>query len=271
MSVDILNSLIEEAIELQSVDLTETGTGGGGIMPEGYAMARLVTYVELGQQPQEYNGKAKAPADEISVGFKLYGGDEGCYDGRFIKTFDLALSNAARAGSKILFDKLNWKGDLKHIAQALGRGFLVPIVIKKGADGKERNRINLAGILPPIDVVSKTAYPIPECDPADLRYFFFNKPTQGTWESLFVDGKWDDGGSKNKVQEKIMSALNFPGSALEQLVSGVVLPDLQEEESADEPEPEPAPKAAPKKPAAPSKPAVPKMPSLPKVPTPDEE
>lgn len=269
MSLDILNSLIDEAIELQTVDLTETGTGGGGLMPEGYAMARMVTYVELGQQPQEYQGKAKAPADEISVGFKLYGGDGDCYEGRFIKTFDLALSNAAKAGSKILFDKLNWKGDLKHIAQALGRGFLVPIVIKKGADGKERNRINLAGILPPIDVVSKTAYPIPDCDPADLRYFFFNKPTEATWKSLFVEGNWDDGGSKNKVQEKIMSALNFPGSALEQLISGVVLPDLAPDEPADEPEPEPV-KTAPKA-TAPKKPVVPKMPTMPKLPVPDAE
>lgn len=269
MSLDLLNSLIEDAIELQSVDLTETGTGGGGIMPEGYAMARMVTYVELGQQPQEYNGKAKAPADEFFVGFKLFGGDDDCYEGRFIKTFDLALSNNAKAGAKVLFDKLNWKGDMKHIAQALGRPFLVPIIIKKGGDGKERNRINLAGILPPIDVVSKQAYPIPDVDPADLRYFFFNKPTQGTWEALFVEGKWDDGGSKNKVQEKIMSALNFPGSELEQLVSGVVLPEL-EEEPADEPAPEPA-KPAPKAKAAPrAVPKMPAMPSMPSIPTPEE-
>jgi hypothetical protein len=262
MSLDILNSLIEDAIELQSVDLTETGTGGGGIMPEGYAMARLVTYVELGQQPQEFNGKPKNPADEFFVGFKLFGGDGDCYDGRFIKTFDLALSNNAKAGAKVLFDKLNWKGDMKHIAQALGRAFLVPIIIKKGADGKERNRINLAGILPPIDVVSKSAYPIPEVDMGDLKYFFFNKPTKGTWEALFVEGQWDDGGSKNKVQEKIMSALNFPGSELEQLVSGVVLPDLQDEAPADEPVAEPA-TPAPKAKAVPKMPSMPAMPSLP--------
>jgi hypothetical protein len=218
-----LNSLIDDVIETQSVDLTETGTGGGGLMPAGFAMARLVTYVEFGSQPQEYQGKAKAPADEFKVGFKLYGGE---YDGRFISTFDLAVSNNEKSAAKILFDRLNWKGDLKHPAQALGKGFLVPIIIKKNGQGKDTNRINLAGILPPIDVVSKQAYPIPEVEDTDLRFFFFNKPTKATWDALFVEGTWDDGGSKNKVQEKILKSLSYPGSALEQLLSGVVLPDL---------------------------------------------
>src|SRR5213075_730646 len=126
----------------------------------GYAMARLVTYIELGQHPQEYQGKAKAPAREIVVGFKLYGGNENCYDGRFIKTFDLSLSNNTKSAAKILFDKLNWEGNMKHMAQALTKGFLVPItIVKSKTSGKEGNRINLAGILPPIDVVSKAKYP----------------------------------------------------------------------------------------------------------------
>lgn len=270
MSLDILNSLIDEVIELQSVDMTEEGTGGGGLMPEGYAMARMCTYIELGQQPQEFQGKAKAPADEFKVGFKLYGGEDDCYEGRFISTFDLALSNNVKSGAKKLFDKLNWKGDLRHVAQALGRPFLVPItVVTNATTKKQSNRIDLGGILPPIDPVSKKNYPIPDLDPADLKYFFFNKPTKETWDSLFVDGTWDDGKSKNKVQEKIMSALNFPGSDLEQLISGVVLPDLAPDEPADEPEPEPV-KTAPKA-TAPKKPVVPKMPAMPKLPVPDAE
>jgi len=38
------------------------------------------------------------------------------------------------------------------------------------------------------------------------------------WESLFVEGKWDDGQSKNKVQNACLSATNFAGSALENLL-----------------------------------------------------
>lgn len=222
-----LSALIDEAIELQEIDMTQESTGGAALMPEGYAMARMVTYIEMGSQPQEFGGKAKAPASEFKVGFKLYGGPDNCYDGRFISTFDLALSNNVKSGAKKLFAKLNWEGNLKHVAQGLGRDYLVPIkIVKNETTKKESNRLYIDGILPPIDPVSKGRYAIPDITDADLSYFFFNKPTTETWAALFVEGKWDDGKSKNRTQEKIMGALDFPGSALEQLISGVVLPDL---------------------------------------------
>lgn len=260
--LNILNSLIEDAIAIQDVNMLETSTGGGaGLMPAGYAMARMVSYIEFGKQPQEYNGKAKAPADEIKIGFKLFGGE---YDGRFISTFELAVSNNEKSGAKALFQKLNWKGDMKHFAQGLGRAFLVPITVHKNQQGKESNRIDLKQILPPIDPVSKSQYPIPEVAASDLKYFFFNKPTKETWDALFVEGTWDDGGSKNKVQEKILTALNFPGSALEQLLSGVVLPDTAEAVAT----PAPAENVAPAPAAEPVQAAATPMPVMPAMPMP---
>lgn len=262
--LNILNSLIEDAIAIQDVNMLETSTGGGGgVMPAGFAMARMVSYIEFGKQPQEFGGKAKAPADEIKVGFKLFGGENNCYDGRFISTFELALSNNEKSGAKALFQKPNWKGDMKHFAQGLGRAYLVPITVHVNpTTKKESNRIDLKQILPPIDPVSKAMYPIPEVAVSDLRYFFFNKPTKETWDALFVEGTWDDGGSKNKVQEKILTALNFPGSALEQLLSGVVLPDTAEAVATPAPavnvQPEPA--AEPVQAAAPAMPVMPAMP-----------
>ncbi|QFP93563.1 hypothetical protein [Pectobacterium phage CX5] len=277
MSLDILNSLINDVIETQAVDMTETSTGGGGgLMPEGYAMARVVTYIELGMQPQEFGGKAKAPAPEVKLGFKLFGGADNCYDGRFISTFDLAMMNNEKANAKKFFDKLNWDGSLRHFAQALGRAYLIPITINTNEKTKKQsNRIKLDGILPPIDPVSRGAYPVPEVTAEDLRYFFFDKPTKETWDSLFVEGSFDDGGSKNKVQEKIMTALNFPGSALEQLISGVVLPDpgsvgaVPASASVPQTPAVPAdvgPAVTPTAPVAPVAPVVPSMPAAPVAP-----
>ena len=60
MNIPSLNELIQSAIETQTVDMTQESTGGAGLMPEGYAVARMCTYIELGKQPQEYQGKAKA-------------------------------------------------------------------------------------------------------------------------------------------------------------------------------------------------------------------
>lgn len=264
------DALVNAAIETQSVDLTETGTSGGGLLPAGQAYARMYKYIEFGQQPQEYGGKAKAPADEFKIGFKLYGGPDGCYNDRTIDTFELAVSNNAKAGAKKVFDKLNWKGDIKHPAQAMGRSFLVNITVKKNeTTGKESNRLDLNGIFPAINPVDGKEVALPPLDPADRQFFFFQSPTAETWAALYVEGKWDDGGSKNKVQEKILSALNFPGSKLEQMISGVVLPDLTPDApvvpaAVVAPAAEVvAPVVAPTAPAAPAAPVMPTLPVMP--------
>jgi len=260
MTMPNLNSMIEDVIATQEVDMTQESTGGAGLMPAGYAMARMCTYIELGKQPQEFGGKPKAPANEVRVGFKLFGGPDNCYDGRFISTFDLALSNNVKSGAKILFDALNWKNDMKHMAQGLGRAYLVNITVATNATTKkESNRVDIKSVLPPIDPVSKGNYPVPELAPADYTYFFFDKPTKETWDALFVDGEWDDGKSKNKIQEKILASLSFPGSALESMLCNVVMPDMT-------PAPAAPAAAAPAAPAAPAMPTAPAMPAAPVAP-----
>lgn len=273
MSLDILNGLIDDVIDTQAVDMTETSTGGGGgLMPEGYALARMVTYIELGVHPQEYDGKAKAPAPEVTIGFKLFGGPDNCYDGRFISVRDMALGNNEKSNAKKFFDKLNWAGDMRHFAQGLGKAFLLPIKVNTAKkSGKQYNKVQVDAILPPIDPVSKSTYQVPAVTAEDLKYFFFDKPTKETWDSLFIEGTFDDGNAKNKVQEKILTALNFPGSALEQLISGVVLPD--QPGAASVPATDSAPATQPQTPAVPADvgpataPAQPVMPSMPPMPS----
>ena len=50
--------------------------------------------------------------------------------------------------------------------------------------------------------------------------FLWDRPTKEDWDSLFVEGKWDNGDSKNYVQEKILEATDFEGSPLHQLLEG---------------------------------------------------
>ena len=55
-------------------DMNEAVKGGSGrLLPEGYALGRLVEYVEFGRQPQTFNGRAKEPALEFQLGFALWG------------------------------------------------------------------------------------------------------------------------------------------------------------------------------------------------------
>lgn len=257
-----LNSLINlanEAADASGVDMSETSTGGGGrrILPEGYALGRFVRYMELGKHAQEYNGEKKAPALQVRLGFALWGDGYQSEDGKptFLNTFDISISNNEKAKAKIAFDRMNYKGTAKGFAQLLGQAYVVPVVIKKSKAGKERNEVDFKNILPPFDPVSKQPYPVPEADDELYQLFLWSKPTQETWDSIFIEGQFEDGRSKNFLQEQCLKATDFEGSALQHMLAG----------SGQAPEP-PAPTAEAPKQEAPATPEVPAMPEMPKMP-----
>ena len=220
-------ALADEEVQATGVDMNEATKGGGGarLLPEGYAFGRLVEYVEFGMQPQEYQGQAKDPALEFSLGFALWGEGYQNDDGSpyIVRTFSMAMSQNEKSRSFKLFRALNWKGSKKHFAQILSEPFLVKIkhVAKSKTDATVVSRIDLDGFLPPLDPVSKQPYPIPEA-PAELyRLFLWNRPTKEAWDALFIEGEYE-GKSKNRIQEIILGALDFQGSPLQLLLAGEV-------------------------------------------------
>ena len=220
-------ALADEEVQATGVDMNEATKGGGGarLLPEGYAFGRLVEYVEFGMQPQEYQGQAKDPALEFSLGFALWGEGYQNDDGSpyIVRTFSMAMSQNEKSRSFKLFRALNWKGSKKHFAQILSEPFLVKIkhVAKSKTDATVVSRIDLDGFLPPLDPVSKQPYPIPEA-PAELyRLFLWNRPTKEAWDALFIEGEYEDK-SKNRIQEIILGALDFQGSPLQLLLAGEV-------------------------------------------------
>lgn len=231
--LNALKSQVAEAVEAGlMLDLTIQSTGGSGgkLYPEGYAFARLTEYVELGDIVQEFNGEAKAPAPHMYLGFAIYGAgyqnDDGT-PGR-ITTYDLAISNNGKAKTYKLFKKLNFKGNATCFAELLGDGMLLKVVhhTSKTPGAKPKSIIDIEGFLPPIDVVSQAPYNIPEAPDSAYKLFLWDKPTPETWATLFIDGKRDDGSSKNWLQDKIMEAANFMGSPLDIMLGGVAVPSL---------------------------------------------
>lgn len=262
-------ALADEEVQATGVDMNEATKGGGGarLLPEGYAFGRLVEYVEFGMQPQEYQGQAKDPALEFSLGFALWGEGYQNDDGSpyIVRTFSMAMSQNEKSRSFKLFRALNWKGSKKHFAQILSEPFLVKIkhVAKSKTDATVVSRIDLDGFLPPLDPVSKQPYPIPEA-PAELyRLFLWNRPTKEAWDALFIEGEYE-GKSKNRIQEIILGALDFQGSPLQLLLAGAV-PALPTAPAAPT-----APVAAPAVPMVPQAPAVPvqAVPEAPVAPAP---
>lgn len=218
-----LQALADEAADSYD-NMTEAVVGGQGsrLLPEGFALARLVEVVELGNQPQEFNGVAKDPAPTFRLGFALYGEGYQNDDGTpyLLRTFDIARSRNEKAGAYLLFKMMNWKGTKTHFAQLIGEAFLLNIINKAGkAQGaKVTSRINLKDVRPPIEPISKQPYPVPEARVSDFKLFMWEKPTIVGWNSLYIDGKRDDGKSKNFIQETILGATDFAGSPLELLL-----------------------------------------------------
>jgi len=238
-------------------NMTEAQKGGGGgrLLPAGYAFGRLVSYVEQGNQPQSFNGVAKDPKPQAQIGFALTGEGYTNEDGSpyLIYPYAFSLDRNEKAKAYLLFKALNWKGTATHFAQLLGEGFLVNIVHepKSKADKALVSRINLKGFLPPLDPVTKMPYAIAEARDEDLQLFLWDYPTLEAWNSMFIEGAWDDGRSKNFMQETLAGATNFSGSPLEALLrtAGAAIPVA-------------APKAAVVAPALPATPAAPVAPAV---------
>lgn len=223
-----MQAIIDQATAVgQDMAVAVAGGGGGRLLPAGYAYGRLVEVVELGNQPQEFQGKAKDPAREVQLGFALWGEGYQNDDGTpyIVRLYPFPLLQNDKSRSFKLFKLLNWTGTKHNFAGMLGEAFLVKIVHepKSKTDPKIVSRIDLTGFLPPHDAITKAPYPIPAPPPGCIRLFMWDFPTKAAWDSLYVDGKWDDGGSKNRLQETMLAALDFQGSALQSILleSGV--------------------------------------------------
>lgn len=251
--LDLINTVAEE--NDQTVDSGYTYEP----IPAGKFPARFVEYIDLGKQPQRpYQGKEKEPVNEIQIAFDLLSkktmeeievnGVKKMVCKRVVLT--LAEHTSSKSKYRKLLDRMaNGRKDIKHMAKMLGEAFLIEVKHNEvEKDGKKTTYANVYDngswlISPPVvditdpetgEIEAKLiTVPAPM---SALRFFSFSRPTQSTWDSLFVDGEYetkDQAGtvtkhSKNKLQNKIKAATNFKCSAVESLVAGIRDEDLTE-------------------------------------------
>ncbi|UIW12836.1 MAG: hypothetical protein [Enterobacter phage ENC16] len=215
-----LNALVNETVETQGVDHSVTQQGGGNfedvLLPKGTYYGRMVEYIELGKKIPMNAGKptGKPAVLNVRTGFIIYTPDGGI---KRINPFPMAVSSFEKAKFKQLFDKMNVDGTLKHLAQALGKPMAFDVEQYTTKAGKTLNVINFAGTrpLPKFDPNTGAPIVLPELDEQFLRLFLWNNPTKETWESLYIE-------KNNFIQEDILAAVDFEGSALQQLLMGGV-------------------------------------------------
>lgn len=208
-----------------AVDMTEEQKGGGGgrLLPEGYCLARCSGVIEYGLQPQEFEGKPTADADEVQLEFALYGEGYENEDGTpyVVRTFPMKVSRTAKSNAFKLFKALNWQNQHTTWIDLLGEPIMLKIKHTENKTTKKKSSsIDTAGFLPPTDPLTKKPYAIPELTDDLLRVFLWDQPTMECWDLLAIEGTRDDGSSKNFLQEKLLGARNFAGSALEELLLG---------------------------------------------------
>lgn len=221
--MSLLNELKQQANQSAEVaaDMREAQAGGGRLLPEGVSLAYLVEVVEFGEQPQEFDGKPKAPAREFRLGFQLLNPNFKNEDGTcpVISTFDTAESRNTKSRAFRLFKTMNWRNDHSRFAQMIGELFIVKVIHVKNKAGKTVHRLDLDSIAPPIDPTTGGTYTATVGIEEDkLRMFLWDVPSVAGWKSIFIDGTFDNGDSKNFLQEKCLTALDFEGSALQNML-----------------------------------------------------
>ncbi|WCA46273.1 hypothetical protein [Caulobacter phage ERS] len=242
-----------EALDAVSEYLEDQATASAGnferVLPEeGTCGLRFVEYIELGKTVENFEGKDKI-VEKVILTFELFGSKWPLSsEGKPIRvSWDMSKSNSEKSGYHKLFKSMNADGTATHMAKLLGKSFMGTLrhhptkkdPTKKYATFRDLN--NVLTIRPnvyedPITNEKKTLEVPPMVGPA--KVFLFDLASKPMWDSLFIDGMYEEqrdekgevtkpAKSKNWLQERIMSAKNFPGSKLAAMVQAGGLPNIQ--------------------------------------------
>ena len=231
-----------QAVAATGPNMTEARKGGGDYTPPaaGVALARFVGYIETGKHTRTIPGKPPKQEDSVRLVFELHGPkhepkvlDDGTKLPHRL-SIDTNLSLNEKANFYKLFQRMNYEGKATHMSQLLGQPFLCTVVHETGKDGKVYAKLKDDSgftIRPPRQEDALTGetrvIPVPPAI-SPLRLFVWNAAPEfigKMWDMLFIDGSYDDGRTKNVLQELIKSADNFVNSPIFQYLqtSGVNL------------------------------------------------
>lgn len=250
------------AAAAQEPDMKDAQKGGGTYTPPaaGGCIVTLVGYIETGIQivppskvdPVKYPG---GPEEQVDLIFEISGkGHEPKELDNGTKvpermTVTLKKSLNEKAWYYKIFNTLNYDKSATHFAQLLGKHFIANIIHTVG--GKDKKTV-YAGFKCKTNGYTFKA-PVYNPDPLDmtvtalvpkpavltpLKLFLWAHPSKPMWDSLYIDGKYDDrkdektgvvtpGRSKNVLQDKIRKAKNFDGSPIFDIIGGIDLAAME--------------------------------------------
>lgn len=219
----------------------------------GPCIARFVSYIETGMHEQRaYQGTPKPPAREVILQFQLLGkkhakeievkDENGQMQKRIVYPvvkIAMPIMSSPKSNFMKLMSKMVYGREITHMALMLGEAFKVTVIHNKskGADGKEVIFANLkdgegtwhigAPVIQKFDEETGDAIgdPVPINAPqatVDFRLLIWDKVRIEMWNSIKIEGTYkknDEDVSKNWIQDRCRSALDFEGSALQLLLA----------------------------------------------------
>lgn len=208
-------------------NMTESVKAGGYEPPAaGFVKLRFVAYYEVGQHEVEFDNKKKVE-DQVHLVFELSGKNHAPreFDGEKVPqrmTLRIKKSLNEKANFFKLFSGMNYEGKATHIAELLGQDFVGTIEHKKV---KDKTYANLKDVRKPfaqiVDAEGEVSEQRVSVDPplTALGLFLWDFATTEMWDAIFIAGEWEaeekdgkvirEARSKNVIQDKIKSALNF--------------------------------------------------------------
>lgn len=209
-----------------SFNAKEQPSGGKSIEPveAGAYPARIVMVANLGLHAQEYQGKVKDPKVLLGLTYELLDefmkdedGDDILDKPRWIsETFSFNNLENDKAKSTLRYTALDptmkYDGDF---SQLLGIPCMVNLVVNKGKGANSNKSYN--NVANVSSMRAKEANSAPELVNEAILFDFYN-PTEETWKAL-----------RPGFQKKAQDALDYKGSALEELVEALEDKPAEEE------------------------------------------
>lgn len=187
-------------------------------LPEaGTAYGRLVGVVEIGKQQTTYKNQPVVK-DQIALVFELSGPKwRPDQDGRLpLRMTKFTNSDSANSRLHKLMNKIDPAKKYRHIGQALGQVFFVEIEHNKRGD---QTYADIGEIALPIRQDMDTGEMVDmasRCAPqvAKMMGFMWDSSGLDHWDNLFIEGSYDDGGSRNRYQSLIRGSVEFEESPI---------------------------------------------------------
>lgn len=265
-----MNILEQSAASTKTEDLTKSVEGGGFVreLPkEGAALFRLQSYIELGKK--KASNPTWSDAVDCLLTFELLHPKHMVEpEGKpaFPMTYTMHISKAGKATSRYrkLFAAMNWEGTHTHFDTMVGKtAFLGKLFHRTVGEGKSaKTYVNLnddqgvwhIGAPRVVDPMSEavTEVPVPEMYQEGKLFLWeeagwSDELISAAWNTLFIDGSFEDGRSKNWIQDSIMQAVDWNDSRTRNIVENgtLELPEALtgdiDEVAADQEAPEPTP------------------------------